>query len=182
MVIVEGKLLTKKEIIYAFIDSQNLNLGVKKDLYSKDGTRFYKGWKLNFKKFYFYLKTKFNVSKAIIFIGRVPGNESLYTYLTSIGYEIEFKPTLTYHNGDGITETKGNVDAELILHTMVEFTNFDKAIIVAGDGDYFCLIDYLEKSGKLLHVIIPNKYRYSKLLKPFNKYLVFVTDLKGSLK
>jgi len=61
----------KKEVIYAFIDSQNLNLGVKNDLYNKNGVKFYTGWKLDFKKFYFYLKTKNNVSKAILFIGKV---------------------------------------------------------------------------------------------------------------
>lgn len=173
---------TSSKKIYAFIDSQNLNLGVKKDLIDKKGVKFYTGWNLDFKKFYFYLKTKYNVSKAIIFIGRVPGNEPLYKYLSSIGYELEFKPTLKYINENGDLETKGNVDAELVLHTMIELNNFDQAIIVAGDGDYFCLIEYLGKVGKLFHVVIPNKYRYSKLLKPFHKYMVFVTDLEANLK
>ncbi|NMC59508.1 MAG: NYN domain-containing protein [Candidatus Methanofastidiosa archaeon] len=172
----------EKEVIYTFIDSQNLNLGVKNDLYNKKGVKFYTGWKLDFKKFYFYLRTKYNVSKAILFIGKVEGNEPLYSYLTSVGYEIEYKPTLIHINNNGDPETKGNVDAELVLRTMIELNNFDKAIIVAGDGDYFCLINYLEKVGKLFHIIIPNKYRYSKLLKPFRKYMVFVTDLKSSLK
>ena len=31
---------------------------------------------------------------------------------------------------------KGNVDAELVLHTMIEYKHFDKAIIVSGDGDF----------------------------------------------
>ncbi len=168
--------------IYAFIDSQNLNLGVKKNLVDKYGVQYYTGWKLDFKKFYFYLKTKYQVTKAIIFIGKVPGNEPLYASLQSIGYELEFKPTLQHINGSGIPEIKGNVDAELVLHTMIELNNFDQAIIVAGDGDYFCLIEYLEKIGKLFHVIIPNKYQYSKLLKPFLSYMVFVTDLETSLK
>ena len=172
----------EKEVIYTFIDSQNLNLGVKNDLYNKKGVKFYTGLKLDFKKFYFYLRTKYNVSKAILFIGKVEGNEPLYSYLTSVGYEIEYKPTLIHINNNGDPETKGNVDAELVLRTMIELNNFDKAIIVAGDGDYFCLINYLEKVGKLFHIIIPNKYRYSKLLKPFRKYMVFVTDLKSSLK
>lgn len=173
---------TSAKRIYAFIDSQNLNLGTKNDLYNKNGVKFYTGWKLNFKKFFFYLKTKYNVTKAIIFIGKVPGNEPLYNYLASIGYELEFKPTMIYINDNGDPETKGNVDAELVLHTMIELNNFDQTIIVAGDGDYFCLIEHLEKVGKLLHVIIPNKFRYSKLLKPFQKYMIFVTDLKANLK
>jgi len=173
--------VTTSKTIYAFIDSQNLNLGVKNVIVDKNGVQIYTGWKLDFKKFYFYLKTKYNVSKAILFIGYLPENESLYTYLRSIGYELEFKPTLNFVDGEGNSQTKGNVDAELVLHTMLELNNFDQAIIVAGDGDYFCLLEYLQKVGKLFRVIIPNKYRYSRLLKPFLKYMIFVTDLKNNL-
>jgi uncharacterized LabA/DUF88 family protein len=175
-------LATSSKRTYAFIDSQNLNLGVKNDIIDKHGVKIYSGWKLDFKKFFFYLKTKYNITEAFIFIGKVPGNEPLYNYLASIGYKLEYKPTFIHINSNGDPETKGNVDAELVLHTMIELSNFDQAIIVAGDGDYFCLIEYLEKIGKLLHVIIPNKFRYSKLLKPFQKYMIFVTDLKANLK
>lgn len=34
----------KHLIIYAFIDSQNLNLGTKKDIINKKGKKIYKGW------------------------------------------------------------------------------------------------------------------------------------------
>jgi len=128
------------------------------------------------------LKTKYQVSKAILFIGRVPGNESLYQNLSLIGYEIVFKPTLKHKNEHGLFEVKGNVDAELVLYAMIEFKNYDQAIIVAGDGDYFCLIDFLEKAGKLFKIFIPNKHRYSSLLRRFNQYMVFVTDLELALK
>jgi uncharacterized LabA/DUF88 family protein len=36
---------------------------------------------------------------------------------------------------------KGNVDAELVLHTMIEYDNYSKAIIISGDGDFFCLVN-----------------------------------------
>ncbi|MHC1770545.1 MAG: NYN domain-containing protein [Flexilinea sp.] len=126
-------------VVYAFIDSQNLNLGTKNNI-TRNGDLLYQGWPLDFKKFYFYLQNKYNVSKAFLFIGKVVGNESLYNYLTNIGYQMEYKPTLQYMSDDSIPQTKGNVDSELVLHTMIEYSNFDKAIIVAGDGDYFCLV------------------------------------------
>ena len=68
---------------YAFIDSQNLNLGVKSQ-----------GWKLDWRKFRQYLRNKYNVNKAYIFIGQVAGNELLYTFLQECGYILIFKPTL----------------------------------------------------------------------------------------
>ena len=55
--------LKKRLIIYAFIDSQNLNLGTSKDLF-KNKKLIYRGWKLDFKKFQIYLKNKFKASKA----------------------------------------------------------------------------------------------------------------------
>lgn len=77
---------------------------------------------------------------------------------------------------------KGNVDAELVLHSMIELPNYDKAIIVAGDGDYCCLLDYLKKNNKLAKLAIPNKYSYSSLLKPYLPYAVYISDLKSSLE
>lgn len=106
----------------------------------------------------------------------------MYSYLAGIGYQLEFKPTLNFVNGNNQPQTKGNVDAELVLHTMIEYNNFDKAIIVAGDGDYFCLIEYLEKNHKLSRVFFPNKLQWSSLLRPFGRYMVFVSDLEASLK
>ena len=154
--------------IFAFIDSQNLNLGTSKDI-TKKGRLIYKGWKLDFKKFRKYLSDKFRVNKAFLCIGYIKQNESLYKKLKSDGYELIFKPTVKNHVG----KPKGNVDAELVLHAAaVEFSNYDKAVIVSGDGDFYCLHDYLEKNNKLLKIIIPNRKSESSLLKKFQNYKV----------
>jgi len=86
------KIFMKKPIVYAFIDSQNLNLGTSKDIY-KNGKIIYKGWKLDFKKFRRYLKDKFRVEKAFLFIGYIKKNEKLYRFLKQSGYQLVFKPT-----------------------------------------------------------------------------------------
>ncbi|MEN6435758.1 MAG: hypothetical protein ABFD58_08085, partial [Anaerolineaceae bacterium] len=62
------------------------------------------------------------------------------------------------------------------------FSNYDKAIIVTGDGDYFCLVKYLEANNKLQRILIPNEYHYSSLLKQYGKYMVFISKLEKSLK
>lgn len=160
-----------KPINYAFIDSQNLNLGVKSQ-----------GWKLDWRKFRQYLKNKYNINKAYLFIGQLTGNESLYTFLQECGYILIFKPTLEHKVGNKII-IKGNVDAELVLHTMIHFKNYQKAIIVSGDGDFHCLIEYLVNKGKLLKVLTPTA-RYSSLLRHFNTdNLISQIDLlKNSLE
>ena len=148
---------------YAFIDSQNLNLSIQQ-----------LGWKLDFARFRRYLKDKDDVTKAIIFVGYVEENTDLYAHLENVGYTLIYKPTLAYKDGT----MKGNVDAELVLHTMIEWPNYDQAVIISGDGDFFSLAEYLIDQDKLAKLIIPNKYNYSSLLKRFDSgYLAFVSDL-----
>ena len=77
-----------------------------------------------------------------------------------------FKPTVQYFENDKQT-VKGNVDAELVLYAAaIEYQNYNKAIIVSGDGDFACLLEFLDANHKLLHVLTPNN-KYSKLLIPF---------------
>ena len=173
---------TKTEKVYAFIDSQNLNLSVRNNIISKKtGLMIYSGWKLDFKKFFVYLEDKYKVSKAFLFIGRVEGNDALYESLKSYGYTLIFKPTLEYVGGDGEQHIKGNVDAELVLHAMIELSNYDKAIVASGDGDYRCLLEYLVDIKKLGGLLIPNKYSFSSLLNDYTAYSNFVSDLKSKL-
>jgi uncharacterized LabA/DUF88 family protein len=139
---------------YAFIDSQNLNLSVQQ-----------LGWKLDFYRFRRYLRL-------------VKDNQELYDHLIKVGYELVYKPTLAYKDGT----TKGNVDAELVLHTMIEWPNYDQAVIVSGDGDFYSLVEHLIMHGKLCKLIIPNKFNYSSLLKRFDsQYLAFVSDLRSRM-
>ena len=158
--------MSKKPIVYTFIDSQNLNLGVKSQ-----------GWKLDWRKFRQYLRNKYNVTKAFLFIGYKPGNEMLYAIMQKMGFVVILKPTLELPDGT----VKGNVDAELVLHTIIEYKNYDKALIVSGDGDFYCLVEYLVNKNKLLLLLAPNRH-YSRLLRDFSKFIVRVDRLRESLE
>ena len=159
--------MKKPQNNYAFIDSQNLNLSIR-----------YQGWVLDFRKFRRYLYTRYHVTKAFLFIGYVYENQALYTNLQKDGYILVFKPTLELPSG----KVKGNVDAELVLHAMIEYQNYDKALIVTGDGDFYCLVDYLRKNNKLLKLMIPNKNRFSSLLRRMMPHIVFMNNLKERLQ
>jgi uncharacterized LabA/DUF88 family protein len=156
----------RTKAIYAFIDSQNLNISIQE-----------KGWKLDWTAFRKFLATKYGVTKAFLFIGYVPGNETMYSVLQQQGYILIFKPVVD--QGDG--HVKGNIDAELVLRAMIEFKNYDGAIIVSGDGDFQALVDYLDQNKKLALLVVPNKERYSSLFKRFADKTVFLSDLKKTL-
>lgn len=169
----------KKLVTYAFIDSQNLNLGTSKDIKGKKGRLIYKGWKLDFRKFRIYLKDKFRVSKAFLFIGYVKGYERMYGNLKRWGYELIFKPTVKDSSG----KPKGNIDAELVLYSaVIEYKNYDKAVIVSGDGDFLCLHEYLQKNNKLLRIVIPNLKSQSSLLAKFQPIKTFLEYEKQKLE
>jgi len=102
------------------------------------------------------LADKYGVTKAFLFLGFVPTQQNMYTALQQYGYVLVFKPTLILKNG----KVKGNVDAEIVLHSMIEINNYEKAVIVSGDGDFYCLIEYLKKQNKLERLIVPDKADY----------------------
>ncbi|MDD2565422.1 MAG: NYN domain-containing protein [Candidatus Gracilibacteria bacterium] len=163
--------LTKTNMVennYAYIDAQNVNISIQSQK-----------WKLDRKKFRIYLTEKYKVTRAYMFIGYIPENQDMYTFFQELGYVLIFKSVLTLHDG----ETKGNVDAELVLQAMIDYNKYSKAVIVTGDGDFACLINYLYKNEKLLTLIVPNERRYSIFLKNTAKEkLDSLTNLRKKLQ
>jgi uncharacterized LabA/DUF88 family protein len=169
MIKIKTKQKKQDETVYAFVDAQNVTYGV-------SATH----WKLDWGKFRLFLRNKYGVKKAFLFIGYIESNADLYKRLQEQGFILIFKNVLEIQDGDTVTY-KGNVDAELVLHTMIEYPNYDKAVVVTGDGDFFCLIEYLEENDKLKKIVTPNR-RYSSLLRKFSTYIVDLYTLRGKLK
>ena len=132
---------------------------------------------LDFARFRVYLADKYGIAKAFVFIGYMRENEPLYNSLRKDGYSLIFKPTLLLPEGG----VKGNVDAELVLYAMIEYANYDKALIVTSDGDFYCLVEYLLKQDKLLNLMIPNKNKYSALFRPVIRHIIFMNNLRKLL-
>lgn len=155
---------TAQQNNYAFIDGQNLYLAIKE-----------LGWKIDYKKFRVYLREKYKVEKAYMFMGFLPDNQELYSFLQSIGYILVFKPIVL--NADGYI--KGNCDAELVLQAMIDINAYNQAILITGDGDFYCLAKYLDNRNKLWKVLAPSNQNCSSLLtKIVRKKIVLVSDLK----
>lgn len=160
--------MKKRENNYAFIDSQNVHLGIRE-----------LGWKLDWKRFRIYLKEKYGVKVAYMFIGHVEENQELYRSLQKSGYILIFKEVLK--NKEGVI--KGNCDAELVLQAMIDYEEYEKAVIVSGDGDFACLVRHLKSKHKLNKVLVPNMGKYSALLKKAaaGEHLDFMNNLKFKL-
>lgn len=193
----------RPERVYAFIDSQNLNVSTQKF-----------GWKMDWRKFRKFLEDKYGVTKAYMFIGYLPENEALYEQMHEAGYAVVLKPTfdLTRPRPELMTEesaepgketvkgeaakadakgdtakpaekkpVKGNIDAELVLWAMKEMSNYEKAIIVSGDGDFYCLVEYLESKDRLSKLLTPTAH-YSSLYNRYDDYVERLDTFKRELR
>ncbi len=143
---------------HAFIDAQNVHLGIKS-----------LGWKIDWKRFRVYLKDKYNVTDAYMFLGFVSGNQKLYSHLQKSGFILVFKPLI--FNEDGTV--KGNCDADLVLHAILQIDKYDKAIIATSDGDFYSLVKHLYENDKLLMVLSPYVNTCSKLLRKEAKEKIY---------
>lgn len=145
-----------KENNYAFIDGQNLYLGT---------TQAEISWKIDLYRFRIYLEKKYHVTKAYYFLGIVDEERTdLYSKIQDAGFIVIFRQ----HNLNMLGKKKGNVDSDIIFTIMKKIykqESFDKIVLVAGDGDYKLLVDFLIEENRFKKILFPNKKSASSLYK-----------------
>lgn len=161
----------------AFIDGQNLFMGTAK--------REKNPWKIDLARFHVYLKEKYAVGKAYYFLGFVQEkNQDLYEEIQNSGFVLIFRE----HNPAMIGKKKGNVDSDIIFHVMKKMykkEDFEKVVLVSGDGDYKLLVDFLIEENKLEKILFPDRGRASSLYKELsNRFLVGLDgrDLRNKIE
>ncbi len=160
----------KPRINIAYIDATNLDKALRNHL----------KWQLDYKRFRIWLKEKYKIDKAYIFIGLIPKYKDLYAFLQACGFELAFKEVL-YSNG----KPKGNCDSDLLMKASSDFYegNLDKAVIVASDGDYAPLVKVLHKVNRLEVILSPsNSKKCSLLLKRTGAPIAYLNDQRSILE
>jgi uncharacterized LabA/DUF88 family protein len=80
-----------------------------------------------------------------------------------------------------IGKKKGNVDSDIIFNVMKKIykkEDFEKIVLVSGDGDYKILVDFLIEEDRFEKILFPNGKRASSLYKKIsNKYFAYLDDL-----
>ncbi len=135
-------MLTKENTkTYAFIDASNIIYGCTRA-----------GWKMDFEKLAKYLKTRYDVQRLLYYAGLDLNNKKqlgFYEALQKLGYETRLVPVKRYSDGS----RKGDVDARLTFEVMRFSSEYNSAVLLTGDGDYFWLLEYLLESGKNVRLI-----------------------------
>lgn len=158
----------------ALIDGQNLYMGTAKlEVHP---------WKINLARFRIYLEQKYDVGKAYYFLGYVQEtNQELYEEIQDAGFVLIFRE----HNPAMIGKKKGNVDSDIIFHAMKKMykkDDFNKIILVSGDGDYKLLVDFLIEEKRLEKILFPNRKFASSLYKKLgSEYFDTLENVKNKI-
>jgi uncharacterized LabA/DUF88 family protein len=145
-----------------YIDGNNLYRGAKE-----------LGFEIDYKKFRGWLRQKYNPTNVYLFIGLVPERTKFYEYLQECGFILIFKQTISVSGS-----IKGNCDAELVLKTVSDFytKSFSSCILVTGDGDFGCLIEFLKNNKSIDRILAPDENKCSILLKNKNTEITFLNE------
>lgn len=143
-----------------------------------DGNNLYRaakelGFVINYKKFRGWLRQKYNPKNVFLFIGLIPDRISFYQYLQESGFILIFKQTITIEGS-----VKGNCDAELVLKAVSDFytKNTESFILITGDGDFGCLVEFLQENNVLNKVLAPDEKKCSFLIRNKNCEITFLND------
>jgi uncharacterized LabA/DUF88 family protein len=154
----------------AYIDGQNLYRGTAKHA---------PPWHINLARFRVYLQQKYNVEKAFYYLGYVQDTEraeELYEEIQSAGFILVFRQ----HTSAMLGTKKGNVDSDIIFSIMKRLykkENFEKVVLVSGDGDYKMLVDFLIEEGRFEKILFPNRQYASSLYKQIGApYFAHLSD------
>lgn len=152
----------------AYIDGANLHKGVLS-----------LGWRLDYARLRVWLRDKYKIENAYLFIGLVPDRAPLYEYLQRCGYILIFKQ-IAY---DGAGKVKGNCDADLVLHAVKDHYDGSaaKALLVSGDGDFAGLVSFLVERDACLGILAPDHKKCSILLKKTGVRITFINELRQRL-
>ena len=148
-----------------------------------DGANLYQGtkprWGIDYAKFLIWLQHKYKPNQIFMFLWYVKGNEKLYSYLSQCWYILIFKETLEV---DG--KVKGNCDAELVVQSVSDFyeKRNEQIILVTGDGDFACLVDFCLHKKMAVRICCPNRDFVSYLLRKRNVPLVYLEEIQHKIQ
>lgn len=89
----------------------------------------------------------------LILLSRHLSRIKFYLKLQEFGYKLFLKPVKLYYQPDGSTERKANCDVEMAFYLMKKKDNFDRVLILSGDGDFLPLLKHLKEIGKEIIIL-----------------------------
>lgn len=89
----------------------------------------------------------------LLLLGRHLQRVKFYMILEQFGYVLFLKPVKLYDQEDGTTKRKANCDVDMAFYLMKEKSNFDRVVVLSGDGDFLPVLKYLKAIGKEVTIL-----------------------------
>lgn len=98
-----------------------------------------------------------------------------YLKLATFGYTLLLKPVKMYEGDNGLPTRKANCDVDMAFNLMKGINDFDRAIVLSGDGDFLPVLKHLRNNKKDV-VVFARGERTAKEIRKFagGKFLDFV--------
>ena len=119
-------------------------------------------------------KGKYMTDARLTLLDRHLRRVRFYLKLQKFGYKLILKPVKTYEDEEGNPIRKANCDVDMAFRLTLDNGNFDRTIILSGDGDFLPVLKHLRKIGKEV-LVMARGPRTAKEIKRFagDKFLDF---------
>jgi uncharacterized LabA/DUF88 family protein len=108
---------------------------------------------------------RFDDAKLLL-LSRHLSRIKFFRKLQEFGYYLRLKPVKLYYQQDGTTQRKANCDVDMAFYIMREIENYDRILILSGDGDFLPVLKYLRNIGKEV-IILSRGLRTAKEIRQF---------------
>jgi uncharacterized LabA/DUF88 family protein len=106
-------------------------------------------------------------------------DENFVRFLSYAGYSVRTKGLKTiYDNETGETTQKANLDVEIVMDMFNSLENYDKAILLSGDGDFERALELLRSRGKQICVVSTQNWIAAELRQAVGSHFIDLQELK----
>lgn len=164
-----------KPVTYAFVDAANI-------LFRNTEST---SWRIDLKKLIKYLQERFGATKIFYFGGQDDRNKiqaNLHRKLAMWGYELRLNPVKHFMNDRGEWFIKADVDSRMSFEMMRLFSQYDRAVVLTGDGDFYWVLEYLLQKKERVWLISSPRSTARELKKLFGSDFANLDSLRIPLQ
>ena len=166
---------SSKPITYAFVDAANV-------IYRGNGPN---DWKIDLRKLLGYLKERFGASAVFYYGGIDRKNDAqcgINRKMAKWGYLLRLNPVKYFQNEQGKLYRKADVDSRMTFEIMQKLPQYDRAIVLTGDGDFYWVLEYLLQQKDRVWLVANPRKTAKELKKLFGANFANLDSLRSQLE
>lgn len=145
------------------------------------------GWFADPRRILEYIERYGEIVDAFYYIGTdgpsAARQDAFLRALPQMGYSLVTKPIKTmFDPGTGKRIRKSNLDIEIALDMFNTIDNYDKAVLISGDGDFERALRLLKARGKQFLVLATEQFTARELRDVAGRHFVDLADIRNEIE